>query len=388
MKQTLKHIALLIWTLTFLSCGDRLLTKNIDMSGIIQIDAGIEEGENNAFDALIENVKFIPLEMSDGVLIGNIEKIIYYDSEYYIADNSPNGGINGIYRFDAKGKFLNKIGVRGRGPGEYVDPADFIVNSSGVVVLNHRQLLFYDHNGEYKKVETLEYILYEITCMQDENLIFAVAGDNRYHEEAKDYETLILDIEGNFISAKLPNKYCMNYTYSYKSFPYDNKIIYSKPFNKYVYSIDRNEIAVKYSIVLRDSPLPADYEEKCRGNYERFINDYRGKYNYFVGSLWENDDVVFFITQDIKRMRYWNVYNKRTQEVNTGLLSVMKIKPLNARGVILLGLRNCLTGHDGEIIGYLNAMDLSVDGFARDFPTLASVKEDDNPVIFHFQFRH
>lgn len=360
----------------------------MDLSGITQIDVGIEEGENNAFEALVENVRFVPLETSDDLLIGEIEKMIYLDSDYYVADKSPNGGIKGIYRFDSEGRFLNKIGMRGRGPGEYVDPVDFMVNSSGVVVLGRRQLLFYDRDGTFRRDVTLEYILHEITAMKDENLIFTVAGDNRHRKEAKGYEALILDIEGNLISAELPCDYRMNYSYSFKSFLYGDKIVYSKPFHKYVYGIGSDGVTVKYSIILRDYPLPADYEEVCRGDFERFMERFRGKYNYFVGNFLETDNTVFFITEDMKNRQYWNVYKKQTQEINTGLLSVMKIKPLNAKGMVMIGLRNCLTVDDENVIGCLNAADLSVEAFATDFPELTNVKEDDNPVVFHFEFKH
>lgn len=100
--------------------------------------------------------------------------------------------------------------------------------------------------------------------------------------------------------------------------------------------------------------------------------------------------MVFFTTMSKERKRYWNVYNKRTQEVYTGLISLSQIKPINAKGMIISGLGNYLTtGDNGDIIGRLNAADLSFDfGGHRDgFPVLASVKEDDNPVIFHFKFR-
>lgn len=377
--------------LLFFSCNGRRQPV-VNPDDATQIEVGIEEGEDDAFDALLEDVRFVPLETSDEVLIGEIEKIVCYDSEYYVADKGSNGGINSIYRFDPEGRFLNRIGLRGRGPNEYIDPVDFIVDSSGVTVLDLRRFLFYDHAGSFKKDVRLPYILYEITGMPDENLIFAVAGDNRDRPEAKDYETLILDTEGNLISGHIPRDYVMNFRSNKKSFLYDGKVIYSRPFKKYIYSVDRDGAAVEYVINIRDSPLPDDYEEKCRGDFRRFRNRYEDKYNYFVGNLLENDDVVFFITESKEHQHYWNVYNKRTGEVHTGLDFISKVSSasFNARSMILGGLDNyLLTGNDGDIIGSIGASAVGFDhGGHRDgFPSLANVEEGDNPVIFHFRFK-
>lgn len=284
MKNGIKSCILLFLCGICVSCGNQR-QPSANIGNVTIIDAGIEDGEVNAFDALVEDVRFVPLETSDEVLIGEIEKIVYYNSEYYVADKGGDGFVGGIYRFDSEGRFLNKIGYRGRGPGEYVNPADFIVNSSGLIVLDLKRFILYDHDGTFKREGRHDYILYEITGMPDENLIFAVAGDNRHIPEAKGYEVLILDIEGNLMAAYLPSEYVMNYRYTKKSFLYDGKVVYSRPFHKYVYCVDDNGAVGKYGIVLRDSPLPDNYEEVCRGDFRQFIRRYQRKYNYFGGGF-------------------------------------------------------------------------------------------------------
>ena len=268
-------------------------------------------------------------------------------------------------------------------------PADLIVRDSGVIVLDHRsrKLLFYDHPGAHQKTVSLEYIVFEITEIQDSNLIFAVAGDNRHRKEAKGYETIILDTEGHFVSAALPNKYPMNYTSSFKSFLYGGKIVYSRPLFPIVYDIDQNGVSEKYRINIQDSPLPADYEKSSRGDFDRFVQKYRGRYNYFIGSLLENNDMVFFITENKERRRFWNVYEKASGKVHTGLISLSKIKPLLVEGMILRGLTNSLGCYEDRVVGYLNAIDLSVESFSLDYPILTHVKENDNPVIFRYKFK-
>jgi hypothetical protein len=253
----MKHTLLIVLGIVFfLSSCNNPKSVGLDMEDAIRIDVKTKAGSINFVD-LMEDVRFIPLETSDSIpVIGEVSKIIPYDSDYYILDREKS---KGLYRFSADGRFIAQIGRAGRGPGEYMDPLDFIVNSSGLIVLDHlsRQLLFYDHDGYYKKTVPMEYIVYEITGMQDENLIFAVAGDNRNHKEAKDYEILILDVDGKFVSAGIHNTHEMNFSSSsYSSFLYNGEIRYSKPLRNYIHSINQETVRGAYVINILDDPLP------------------------------------------------------------------------------------------------------------------------------------
>lgn len=93
------------------------------------------------------SVELIPLETSNQCMIGHIDKIIYKNSKYYLLDRRQS---KSIFRFDWTGRFEGKIGHIGRGPGEYIEPTDFIVNHTGIIVLNQytRRLLFYTPAGK------------------------------------------------------------------------------------------------------------------------------------------------------------------------------------------------------------------------------------------------
>ena len=66
---------------------------------------------------IAEDIEFLPLETTDECLLGdNIMNLVVTSMDIIIFDYEA------CYRFDRKGKFLNKIGVKGNGPGEYVKP--------------------------------------------------------------------------------------------------------------------------------------------------------------------------------------------------------------------------------------------------------------------------
>ena len=86
---------------------------------------------------LIDSVVLIPLEATDQSLIGNIDKIICTDDRFYILDKRTS---KNLFVFDHQGKFIRCIGQAGRGPGEYLEPSDFVVypKENLIIVTNRR----------------------------------------------------------------------------------------------------------------------------------------------------------------------------------------------------------------------------------------------------------
>lgn len=92
----------------------------------------------------IQFVHFIKLETSDKCLLGVVQKIELNNGDLFIKDDQ-----NKVFRFDVNGKFLNTIGQKGKGPGEFLGVRDFSVFGNSVWVY-HRQVLHeYDLEGNF-----------------------------------------------------------------------------------------------------------------------------------------------------------------------------------------------------------------------------------------------
>lgn len=63
------------------------------------------------------SIEYIPLETTDDCLIGDEFSLIVASQDIFVHHFLEKK----IYRFDKSGKFLNFIGKRGQGPGEYND---------------------------------------------------------------------------------------------------------------------------------------------------------------------------------------------------------------------------------------------------------------------------
>ena len=62
-----------------------------------------------------EDIEFVPLETTDECLLDeNIMNVVVTRQDIIVYD------LKACYRFNRQGKFMNRIGTQGNGPGEYV----------------------------------------------------------------------------------------------------------------------------------------------------------------------------------------------------------------------------------------------------------------------------
>lgn len=129
---------------TLVSCGSPS-TKNISVKKYIDIDSlSVCETMNE----LPFHVKFIKLATSSDCILGDIKKIMADGTNIFIEDFRER-----VFRFDAEGHFLNKIGVKGGSRGEYVSLFDFYLDKENQMAylmdLAKGKLLRYDYDGKF-----------------------------------------------------------------------------------------------------------------------------------------------------------------------------------------------------------------------------------------------
>ena len=92
---------------------------------------------------ITEQITYIPLDSE--ILFGGVLRVELTDNNIIIG---PNG--ESILNYNWKGKFLNKIGARGRGPGEYQFSWIFTIDSEKdiVYIYDNHKIIVYKLNGE------------------------------------------------------------------------------------------------------------------------------------------------------------------------------------------------------------------------------------------------
>lgn len=111
----------------------------------------INAGQELRLSEIADTVEVIFLEQTDDSDIAYVERIIPYKDRYYVM--SSIGFSNGrLHMFDKSGNFLQEIGRRGGGPGEYVDLQDVTLdpkNEELVLMTQPKGLYRYDLQGNF-----------------------------------------------------------------------------------------------------------------------------------------------------------------------------------------------------------------------------------------------
>ena len=87
-------------------------------------------------------IRYIPLETKDSVLIGVIRQIVYENERILILDYSSN-----CFLFDNNGKFLCKIGQMGQGPEDYISIGQVSIHENLIYLIGFDKMLIYDIDG-------------------------------------------------------------------------------------------------------------------------------------------------------------------------------------------------------------------------------------------------
>lgn len=108
----------------------------------------VEDLEPVPFDSIYESVRIVPLETNEHSFFGGVSVMNIINDTAYILDSR---GIKGLLRFTINGKFIDKIGSVGQGPGEYVSPQNFFVFRDLICIIDNSQqkILCYSRDGKF-----------------------------------------------------------------------------------------------------------------------------------------------------------------------------------------------------------------------------------------------
>jgi len=135
----------------------------------INIGSALLSAGNVDISSYIKEIKYIPLETSDSCMIGEIYVINKVGDLIYISDNHDN-----LFVFNTNGKFIRKIGQKGRGPQEYQDILGLTVDrkNGDIYLIGMGNLYHYGKNGDFKHSSMIDGNLQVGTLDDFNNLIF------------------------------------------------------------------------------------------------------------------------------------------------------------------------------------------------------------------------
>jgi len=168
--------------------------------GTIEEENGVRVVKNPAEPMYGELV----LELEEDLSIGSVEdeNTLFYRIGDIAVDSQSNiyvldSGNHRIQKFDKNGNYLQTIGRKGEGPGEFMRPFNIFLDEQGnIYVMELRKLNLFDSKGNYIKSFVLPTFIMGFTAGPEGNII---GHGFISSEKAQNFGVMILDSEGKII---------------------------------------------------------------------------------------------------------------------------------------------------------------------------------------------
>ena len=281
-----------------------------------------------------EKLEIVPLEMTDESVLSDITEMQVTDHNIWI----DHGREFYIYRFSRSGKFLNRIGSIGQGPGEYVNYLTFLVDEDKKEVYifsTNNGVLVYDFEGGFKKqisdFQTMVGMFSSIykQYILNDHKFFAIQNFGLYRSVDKDSLWSFVSLDDNFQKKRLfknpvhvgkeeqiiANRanmdrmvnYWMEYLTSVDTYNGQLTLKYPDTDTIYCYDDATNQLLPQYAI----------FTDEEKGDYEAthlWFKD-RKAFDYFsIFSYYPTKDFIYLVGSKGEEV-YTYCYNKKDGSV-------------------------------------------------------------------------
>lgn len=199
MKNKTKIISVVLFLLAF-NILVSFSGQKAEWKGKIEEENGIKVIKNPR-EPLYGEIEF---ELEEDLSIGreDDENYMFYSRVSLAVDNQDNiyaldGRNCRIQKYDKNGQYLQTIGRKGQGPGEFELPFKFLLDiQNNIYVYDRRKLKVFNNKGEFLKSVNLRTLIFDF-CVSPEGSIFA---NSELRDEEGSKQTVIeIDSEGEII---------------------------------------------------------------------------------------------------------------------------------------------------------------------------------------------
>ena len=333
----MKHMSLLlIGVFVLLGCSSNKKQEPISRSGVpvINLSEDVSTVPSLLLSEAAEKLEIVPLEMTDESVLSDITEMQVTDHNIWI----DHGREFYIYRFSRSGKFLNRIGSIGQGPGEYVNYLTFLVDEDKKEVYifsTNNGVLVYDFEGGFKKqisdFQTMVGMFSSIykQYILNDHKFFAIQNFGLYRSVDKDSLWSFVSLDDNFQKKRLfknpvhvgkeeqiiANRanmdrmvnYWMEYLTSVDTYNGQLTLKYPDTDTIYCYDDATNQLLPQYAI----------FTDEEKGDYEAthlWFKD-RKAFDYFsIFSYYPTKDFIYLVGSKGEEV-YTYCYNKKDGSV-------------------------------------------------------------------------
>lgn len=374
------------------SCSNEK-TDKCEINNTHRVNLAIKGDINNLLqiDSIFSDIRTIPLETNEECLITSIVKVRFHADKMFLQDHAEK-----LFVFNTNGKFLYKIGKKGRGPGEFLELRDFDIDKDGnIYILEFQKILKYSNDGtfltrfpfHFTKNNKIHCNPIQFALKSDGNfLIWGGSLGVKDNSDGKLFAMYEMTKEGEIINNFFPLKYKIDDNFN-RLKQYKDIILIDPIFgSNVIYSISRGGIEERYYIDFLDKTLKIPVPESFSS-----LRDFKIRIdkNYFhtIMGFTETDDWIYF--QFVFERHVYNVYfSKKLNKsfLSKGWPSVShRIAPSRILGnysdtlivfidpnIIIEDINNCKKAD-------FNSLPMSE---KKNIKKLEQIKVTDNPILF------
>jgi len=269
---------------------------------------------------IAESIKIVPLETNDSVLVSTIYRIRIEKDKLFIYAR------NGVFVFESTGKFLNKVGSKGRGPIEYLGLYDIFPKDNYVWLLDqlgHKALQF-TTTGDFMQIVELGHENYTDFYYTTNECFICFLPD--LGQSNTDIMLSFFDISGlkDSVQYKKPIKGDVLQRFVYREgsfFQHGDQIKFKHLFNDTIYNILNNQMSPNMVLNLGIGKA----NENARADAANKGDDYNLFQGMYIAHiLGENDRYIYLLVESVPLF-----YDKKERKLHKWKLILPQDERLN-----------------------------------------------------------
>ena len=124
-----------------------------------------------------KDIYVIPLENTEKAIIGNVHKIMVWNTKIFIHDFR----FSKLSVFNIEGDFLFNIGKKGKGKGEYHELRDIDIQDDYIYILDYKNIIKYNsYDGSFIESHRLRNLIEGFNRSKNVNIFYKIQSTNNY----------------------------------------------------------------------------------------------------------------------------------------------------------------------------------------------------------------
>lgn len=351
------------------------IKENPNSVKIIDVEKSITENSSINLQQASTSVDYIPLETNENCILGDAIEAIIINKHILVISKMSNPG---LFLFDLDGKFIRKLGKRGKGPGEYgnIGSVSFDEHIEELLIStdSKNRIIKFKFDGSSSEGISLKSsigFVYHNSVVYAHKPSFVFRGNNNDNKQLLVFNAKTGKIINSFHPVNIAKTKYIDMFVELPSFSIvDNNVYYFVSKEEIVYKLAEDSCVPNYQFQFGKYGFPDNYKWDYQG-----YNNARNTNKVRIESVFVSNSFLLCIVnqQGINRVM---VYDKKNDKMYNSINNKTDYVPLTF-------IHNI---YQNKIVSNLQVLELINSDYREKFPDklkriLKSAKESNNPIL-------